>query len=532
MIYSLMMGCYPHVKYNKIWYLYSTFKPYGLMGVDNMIRRFSVIISLFTIFLLIACSADKVEKEEPVEEEETVEENVEAEETTDEEVENEEEQAEQEDEKEEATEEGKALEEAESDYPQGDFHIYIGGEVTETDDKILIEGHSNLIPGSRVVGEVSISKDTNYYWARETKEYEYLADTTELVDDNGDFQMEIDYHGIQGKETAVSVTFNFDGQQNDDVIRHYGDRGQNLEGSYIYQHRGESGGRDPKNIFKKAEVTTVFTTGSEKVVRQFKEPSWYEIPEDMGDSRVWLEVEEVNDDGEYFYVHGRSNLIEGSRIGIYRNHAREAETVIKPDGSFDFKFDYEYKEIPFLIQFKPDEYQWNIVEETYGAKGQNLVGNLVEKYAYNNEKQLIEYQLEDESQEIEVPDNVELNIDGSEVTMLVPDDVLFDFDEYKLKENSKKTLKEIATVLGESFNKKDLEIEIIGHTDNEGSFSYNIDLSKDRAEAVKTFFEKELKSSDITFTTEGLADAKPIASNDTESGRSKNRRVEILINLK
>jgi len=492
-------------------------------------------ISLLFVFALIACQADEVEKEEP--EEEEVEADA-SEEELDEEEETETEEADMDKEMEEMDEENpeddnnSALEDADEEHSQGDYDIYIGGEVTEADDKIVIEGESNLIPGSRVVGEVSVSTDTNYYWARETKEYEYLADTTELVDENGDFNMEIENHGIQGKETVVSVKFDFDGQQDDDVIRHYGDRGQNLEGAYIYQHRGESGGRDPKNIFKKAEVATVFTTGEDEAVRQFKEPSWYDLPDDMGDPRVWLEVEEVNDDGEYFYVHGRSNLIEGTRIGIYRKNSRKAQTLIKPDGSFDFKFDYEYKEDPFIIRFKPDDYQWNIVEETYGAKGQNLVGNLVEKYAHNNEKQLIEYEVEDDSQEIEVPDNVELNIDGSEVTMFVPDDVLFDFDEDKLKKDSKKTLEEIADVVEDSFNKKDLDIMITGHTDNEGSYSYNMDLSKDRAEAVKDYLEDQLESDDIIYTTEGYADDKPIASNDSESGRAKNRRVEIVINLK
>src|SRR5699024_5707053 len=150
---------------------------------------------------------------------------------------------------------------------------------------------------------------------------------------------------------------------------------------------------------------------------------------------------------------------------------------------------------PFVIRFRPDQNQWNIVEETYGAKGQNLVGKLVEKERFNNEDQMVEYELEDDSQEIEVPDNVELDIDGTDVTMLVPDDVLFDYD-------------------------------------NEGSTSYNMDLSEDRADAVKEYFDKQLKSDDITFDTKGYADSKPISSNDSESGRAKNRRVEILINLK
>ncbi len=414
---------------------------------------------------------------------------------------------------------------------QGDYNVYIGGEVIETDDKIIINGESNLIPGARVVGEVSVGKNIRYIFNPKVEDVDYLDDTSEIVDDDGSFYMELSHPNLD-EETEVAVKFHFDGQQNDDVIRHYGDRGQKLEGPYIYKHQGEVGGRGPDNIFNKAEVKTVFMPEKEKAVRQFKEPDWYEDVDDLGDTRVWIEVDEINDDGDYFYVHGRSNLIEGSRINIRRNHSKEAETMVNPDGSFNFKFDYEYKEdVPFIIEFDPNDYQWNIVEETYGAKGQKLVGNLVVTNEYNN-NQTIEYEIEHESQIIDVPDNVELEIDGSEVTMLVPDNILFDFDKYDLKKEAKEILKEISETLENSFNQKDLDITINGHTDNKGTKEYNEKLSKQRADEVKKYFEQQLKSTNIQFTTEGFGDSKPLASNDTEDGQAKNRRVEIIINLK
>lgn len=414
---------------------------------------------------------------------------------------------------------------------QGDYNIYIGGEVIETDDKIIIHGESNLIPGSRVVGEVSVGKNVRYFIRPKVEDYDFLADTTELVDENGNFYMEIEHPGLHN-ETEVTVKFHFDGQQNEDVIRHYGDRGQNLEGPYIYKHQGEVGGRGPDNIYKKAEVKTSFIPGEEKAVRHFSEPEWYTDIDDIGNPRVWIEVEEINDDGEYFYIHGRSNLIEGSRISIKRKNSQKAETLVKPDGSFHFKFDYEYEEdAPFVIEFDPSDFQWNIVEETYGAKGQKLVGNLVETNKFNN-KQFIQYEVELQSREIDVPENVDLEIDGSEVTMLVPDDILFDFDKYDLKDDAKKTLEEISETLQNSFNKKELNITINGHTDNIGSKQYNEKLSKQRADEVKKYLESLLQDSNITFKTEGYGDTKPIASNDTEEGQAKNRRVEIVIDLK
>src|SRR5699024_11882374 len=115
----------------------------------------------------------------------------------------------------------------------------------------------------------SISTDTNSYWELEAKDYEYQADTTELVDEDGKFEMEMDHHGIEGKETTVAVRLDFDGQQDDDVIRHYGDRGQNLEGPYIYQHRGESGGTDPKITLKMEKYKKFLRTKVKKLCVKF-----------------------------------------------------------------------------------------------------------------------------------------------------------------------------------------------------------------------------------------------------------------------
>src|SRR5699024_3037883 len=217
--------------------------------------------------------------------------------------------------------------EAEENNDQGDYNVYIGGEVIETDDKIIIHGKSNLIPGSRVVGEVSVGKNIRHLIVPSIKDFDFLADTSEIVDEDGNFYMELEHPNLN-EETAVSVKFHFDGQQNDDVIRHYGDRGQNLEGPYIYKHQGERGGRGPDNIYNKAEVKTVFVPEKEKAVRQFSKPDWYEDVDNIGDPRVWIEVEELNDDGEYYYVHGRSNLIEGSRVIIRRNFSQKDEKLV------------------------------------------------------------------------------------------------------------------------------------------------------------------------------------------------------------
>ena len=74
----------------------------------------------------------------------------------------------------------------------------------------------------------------------------------------------------------------------------------------------------------------------------------------------------------------------------------------------------------------------------------------------------------------------------------------------------------------------DTDIKIYGYTDSVGSDEYNMNLSEQRANAVKTYLaSKGLLSS--RFQIVGMGELEPIASNDTDAGRSENRRVEFAI---
>lgn len=73
---------------------------------------------------------------------------------------------------------------------------------------------------------------------------------------------------------------------------------------------------------------------------------------------------------------------------------------------------------------------------------------------------------------------------------------------------------------------KEVKVGVEGHTDNVGDATYNLNLSKRRAEAVKNYLiSKGIDSKRIM--SEGYGDTKPITGNDTEEGRAKNRRVEL-----
>jgi OOP family OmpA-OmpF porin len=72
------------------------------------------------------------------------------------------------------------------------------------------------------------------------------------------------------------------------------------------------------------------------------------------------------------------------------------------------------------------------------------------------------------------------------------------------------------------------KVSIEGHASGEGEAQHNLALSKARAEAVRAFLVKKGISAD-RLASAGFGETKPIASNDTEEGREKNRRVEFRI---
>lgn len=101
----------------------------------------------------------------------------------------------------------------------------------------------------------------------------------------------------------------------------------------------------------------------------------------------------------------------------------------------------------------------------------------------------------------------------------------FDFAKYSLQPISFTELKKVVLVLQQNPTYK---IEIAGHTDNIGNKSSNILLSQNRAKAVKEYLVSQKINADrITFS--GYGSSKPIANNETEEGRAKNRRVEFVL---
>lgn len=109
---------------------------------------------------------------------------------------------------------------------------------------------------------------------------------------------------------------------------------------------------------------------------------------------------------------------------------------------------------------------------------------------------------------------------------LLPE-VTFDFDQWSLSDEGKRAVSEIAELMRKDDHWVVLRID--GHTDAQGSARYNEKLSLRRAIAFASHFVTHAGIAPERIYVKGHGEAQPLASNDTQEGRSKNRRVELLV---
>jgi outer membrane protein OmpA-like peptidoglycan-associated protein len=113
-----------------------------------------------------------------------------------------------------------------------------------------------------------------------------------------------------------------------------------------------------------------------------------------------------------------------------------------------------------------------------------------------------------------------------EVRVELPADVLFDFDSADIRPDAAQALGQLATVI-RGFPDRPVEIE--GHTDSQGDDGYNQRLSERRAESVKRWLVEREVIAGRRLATRGEGEKRPVADNESEQGRQRNRRVEVVI---
>ncbi len=115
--------------------------------------------------------------------------------------------------------------------------------------------------------------------------------------------------------------------------------------------------------------------------------------------------------------------------------------------------------------------------------------------------------------------------DIEEYGRVVLDGIVFDFDKATLKPESKAALDAIAEYLKANPDKR---FYVVGHTDSKGTFEYNRKLSSDRAQTVADALKVNYDIASARLEPHGVGPLVPVFSNQSDAGRDKNRRVELV----
>lgn len=166
-----------------------------------------------------------------------------------------------------------------------------------------------------------------------------------------------------------------------------------------------------------------------------------------------------------------------------------------------------------------------------GALGGALLGGQVDRqdHAISERQRRIEEQdrlIAENARLLEELRNRGIDVRDSDrgVVVNLPD-VLFEFGRSELTPSARDTVREVSVILKNAPSRR---LSVEGHTDSIGSIDYNYRLSDARARRVSA----ELESNGIPsrkITTRAFGETTPIASNKSEQGRRRNRRVEIII---
>lgn len=286
-------------------------------------------------------------------------------------------------------------------------------------------------------------------------------------------------------------------------------------------------------------------------------------PADFGNGYAGLYLYAPDDYREYLQAELQQPLIKGQtyRVSFYISLAERSDFAVKEFGVLFSKYkmqlpgkkelsakkrythqgnDYHYMEIGYS-NFYADTKDWVLVYTQFEAKGSEhfmTLGN----FKSNSRTRLFKTKRQEKRgayyyidmvmvERVEAPTlkngaNKTSGSDSYELDKVhIFENLLFEFDKFQLSEPAKKEIQPLYQYLQKNSG---LTISINGHTDSIGSNEYNNKLSSARAEAVAAYLQK-LGISKSRIVWQGFGGQKPMATNDSETGRRQNRRVEFVI---
>lgn len=307
-----------------------------------------------------------------------------------------------------------------------------------------------------------------------------------------------------------------------DVLNSWGDESTPFlaaDGVTLYFSSDGFPGYGSNDIFMSKRLDDTWENWSEPINlgAQINTPYWdayYSVPA-SGEFAYLVSYNESYGEGDIFRIVMAEEaapdpvvLVKGTVLDSKTNEPVEAEITY---------YDISTREVVGTARSHPEDGSYSIIlpygvrysfrarEDGYIAISENLDLSTVSEYKEIERDLLLT--------PIEVGQTIRLN------------NIFFETAEATLLAESYEELDRLIKILKD--NPK-MEIEIQGHTDNEGSDDYNLNLSQERVNAVVTYLiENGIKESRLT--GKGYGEGSPIADNDTEEGRELNRRVEFSI---
>src|SRR5699024_2953441 len=277
----------------------------------------------------------------------------------------------------------------------------------------------------------------------------------------------------------------------ENVVETYGEHGKKFKGPFVYQF-------DLIEPEQRLYVPIYIKVGDERTEYTIETPEREPLPDDYGETDVWLEAEVVDNDHRFLYVEGKSNLLEGMMLqGRYYSDEEatfpqvlhNTNMFIEPDGTFllPVKYDSITNDGYIEVQGAPvrSHRTKEQIYEVYGENFENLTGEVVKEV---DDHQEILLTIESEGIDMDAPEDSLVTEEDGELNIQGLDDVLFDFDKSDLKADEKTTLDEVIDMLEALDDGEDVQIN--GHTDNEGDADYNLKLSEERAASVEAYLSK------------------------------------------
>lgn len=248
-------------------------------------------------------------------------------------------------------------------HQQGSSYVEISGGVSIDKNTVKVTGHSNLPAGARIKGNLAVKNSLLTGYTDET-----------TIQKDGSFVLQVQRPGIQGS-MDLTVLFRPDDQDNE-IRNLYGSGGNKLEGPYVYQYE------ENERLLHEVRIGAEFDPEQERNTPLVK-PVWNK-PKDYGSPQVWIKPD-VKQEGNYYHVYARSNLLEGSDVKLTIDFpgrwqfGYDDQTKVMPDGSFSMRVKKPSlaNRYTIVISFEPNEDIWANAKQAYGTQGEHLLGSLV-----------------------------------------------------------------------------------------------------------------------------------------------------------